>query len=261
MRRREALKVLGAGVTLPVLGGITGRDLAALGAEIRAGAAPKPVAGQLGYLDAHQNATVTAVADLILPRTDTPGAADVGVNEFIDRIVGSWYGGRERGDFLVGLMRIDEMARDRNGRDFVSLPREAQVALLGELEAESFALKEAQEAAAAAARGPGPYEFSIQDLPPAASDAPRAGLADEDETPWNEHIFQRLKYLTLYGYYTSRDGLIEEHHYRTVPGEARGCVPYEEVHGHTPLEPPGPSSAGDAVRSDTAGSAWGGHDA
>jgi hypothetical protein len=176
---------------------------------------------------------VTAISELIIPRTDTPGAADAGVNEFIDRIVASWYTSRERGDFMVGLARIDDMSQQRWDRDFVDLEESDQVTLLTELEAESFALKEAQEAAEAEARGEGPFDFPTEDVHDSRMAAPGAGAtAGTGEQPWDEHIFSRLKYLTLYGYYTSEEGAVGELHFRIIPGEFKGCVPYEEVHGH-----------------------------
>ncbi len=76
--------------------------------------------------------------------------------------------------------------------------------------------------------------------------APAGGDATDHGPPWREHIFQRLKYLTLYGYYTSEEGLGEELHFRIIPGEFKGCVPYEEIHGHPHRggEPAGPPDAG-----------------
>jgi hypothetical protein len=245
MKRREALKLLGAATTLPVLGQITAEELAALGTWLPSSRTTRPVTGQLTYLNAHQNATVTAIAELILPRTNTPGATDAGVNEFIDLIVGSWYSDRERGDFVAGLIDIDARSQAR-GTDFVDLDEADQIALLTELEAESFALREAQEDAFAAARGEGPYDFPTEDVPDSRmSAAPGAPGAATEGPPWNEHIFQRLKYLTLYGYYTSEEGA-EELHFRIIPGEFKGCVPYEEIHGHSGRsgEPAGGSSRG-----------------
>jgi len=232
MKRRDAIKAMGAVTALPVLGQISSRDLAALGARIRTGGV-KPVTGPLATLDAHQNATVTTIAELIIPETDTPGAAAVGVNEFMDVIVGEWYDAPDREAFLVGLARIDGMTGDRWDRPFVDCEPADQVDVLTELEAESFALKERQEAAAAAARGEGPFDFPTGDVPDSRVDAaPAAVEAEPEEIPWNEHIFQRLKYLTLYGYYTSEEGAVGELHFKIIPGEFQGCLPYEEVHGH-----------------------------
>ena len=53
----------------------------------------------LRTLDSHQNATVTAIAEMIIPRTETAGATDVGVNQFIDLILTEWYSDEERDGF------------------------------------------------------------------------------------------------------------------------------------------------------------------
>ena len=232
MKRRDAIKAMGAVTALPVLGQISAGDLAALGARIRTGGV-KPVTGPLATLDAHQNATVTTVAELIIPETDTPGAAAAGVNEFIDVIVGEWYEEEERATFLSGLSRIDAMATGRWNRPFIDCDEADQIVLLTELEAESFALKEAQEAAAAARRGEGPYDFPTEDVSDSRmATGPAAVETEAEQIRWNEHIFQRLKYLTLYGYYTSEEGAVGELHFTIIPGEFQGCLPYEEVHGH-----------------------------
>ena len=51
-------------------------------------------------------ATVTAMADQILPKTDTPGALDVGVPAFIDRMLAGYYTDKERGIVRAGLVAV-----------------------------------------------------------------------------------------------------------------------------------------------------------
>ncbi|MEM9260971.1 MAG: gluconate 2-dehydrogenase subunit 3 family protein [Bacteroidota bacterium] len=46
---------------------------------------------------------ITKVADTIIPRTDTPGASDVGVPEVIDRMVGDVYGEEIQAHSKLGL--------------------------------------------------------------------------------------------------------------------------------------------------------------
>src|ERR1700756_3118166 len=58
-------------------------------------------------LNAHQHATVKAMAEMIIPRTDTPGASDVGVADFIDLILTEWYEDADRGRFLAGINDVD----------------------------------------------------------------------------------------------------------------------------------------------------------
>src|SRR5437773_1309452 len=75
MQRREALKLLLAGGVLPALP----TDVFAFfqGAH--------PASGySLRTLNPHQNDTVVAMIDQIIPETDTPGAKGARVNEFID---------------------------------------------------------------------------------------------------------------------------------------------------------------------------------
>ena len=52
-----------------------------------------------------------AVADRILPRTDTPGAADVGVPAFIDRLYGEFMTPAERQLLTDGLTAVDAAAK------------------------------------------------------------------------------------------------------------------------------------------------------
>ncbi|MFM8567328.1 MAG: gluconate 2-dehydrogenase subunit 3 family protein [Gemmatimonadota bacterium] len=66
-------------------------------------------------LTADERATVAAMVDGILPRTDTPGALDVGVPAFIDVIVADWMTAAERDEFRAGLTALDARARAAYG--------------------------------------------------------------------------------------------------------------------------------------------------
>lgn len=77
-----------------------------------------------------QAAIAGAVADRILPRTDTPGAADVGVHAFIDLLYGEFMTPAERKMLTDGLDSVDAAARSAHGRVFIILPADQQDALL-----------------------------------------------------------------------------------------------------------------------------------
>src|SRR5579863_7481778 len=62
------------------------------------------------------------LCDLIIPRTDTPGASDAGVPEFIDRRLGASPDLAAR--FRQGLSLL--------GVDFIHLPQDRQVAILSD---------------------------------------------------------------------------------------------------------------------------------
>jgi len=93
------------------------------------------------YIDQHvptlfserERAAVSAAAEQIIPRTDTPGAIDAGVPRFIELLVQDWFTESERSDFLVGLTDLLQ----RSGGDFAALNAAQQLALLETIEAES----------------------------------------------------------------------------------------------------------------------------
>ena len=138
MQRRELLKVIGAAAALPFVPRAAEAALQAgqsLHARIAA-TAPAGAAPALRTLNAHQGALVTTIAEMIIPRTDTPGATDARVTEFIDLLLTEWYPDAERDRFVAGLDQIDERSRAANGgRDFLALAAPERVAVLKTLDA------------------------------------------------------------------------------------------------------------------------------
>ncbi len=81
------------------------------------------------FLNAHQNETLIAVSDVIIPETDTPGAKTALVNRFIDRLL-SAETGETRQSFLNALAFLDGEAVSRFKAPFAQLPHESQVELM-----------------------------------------------------------------------------------------------------------------------------------
>jgi gluconate 2-dehydrogenase gamma chain len=90
---------------------------------------PRPAA-QTSYLTPAQRAIMSAIADRIIPRTDTPGAADVGVPAFIDLLYGEFMSPAERQLLTDGLGRVEAAATSTHGVSFPTLGAERQDALL-----------------------------------------------------------------------------------------------------------------------------------
>ena len=111
MDRRDALRLLATGAALQ----LAPRNLLVVLREARAQLVT-PVA--LRTLNPHQDATVKAMAEFILPKTDTPGATDVGAGEFIDLMLTEWYDEQDR-------------AREAMRRIVVRLGKRAKVAIIG----------------------------------------------------------------------------------------------------------------------------------
>lgn len=126
MERREALRLLAAGTALQLAPGKLLSVLREARVLLGIQAAPRT-------LNTHQNATVRAMADLILPRTETPGASDVGASEFIDLILTEWCDEPDRVRFLTGLVDVDVRTKSLFGKDFVECSPDLQAEILASL--------------------------------------------------------------------------------------------------------------------------------
>src|SRR5205809_3392313 len=130
MRRREAVRFLGAALALPFLP--RGAEAAIkLGEQIH-----RRLGGDVPFrtLNPDQQKLVTMIAEMIIPETDTPGATSVKVPEFIDLILTEWASDDERATFLAGLKDIDTRAATMGAPRFVDLSAAKKVDLLTALD-------------------------------------------------------------------------------------------------------------------------------
>jgi hypothetical protein len=124
--RREAIKratlVLGAALSPSILAGV----LHAQAASVRPSGKPR-------YLSAPQFETMAAIAERIIPKTDTPGALDVGVPAFIDLMYGEYLTPDEKRVLAAGLAGVDAASASKKQRGFPQLAAAEQDALLKEI--------------------------------------------------------------------------------------------------------------------------------
>jgi gluconate 2-dehydrogenase gamma chain len=186
MDRREALKrtalLMGGVVSAPAIMGIL------KGCTAKPGIDWKPV-----FLTEDQASVVTQVAEIIIPRTDTPGAKDVGVPSFIDQILKEVYSAEDQKFFTDGLLAFNEEAKKEHGDFFAALADEDQVAL-------------------------------VRKVHDQAVEAERA----TDPAPKRPFILA-MKELTMLGFFTSEAGATQVLQYLPVPGAYKGCIPLSEA--------------------------------
>lgn len=123
---------------------------------------------------------VACLADLVIPRTDTPGAIDAGVPEFMHTVLERWCTDTEFSVFAEGLSWLERAAGERYGGAFARCAEAEQTVLLHEAEVQARDWHRAH-----------PEKVSADSL--------------IGKTPIDEHIpfFTRLKELVTVGYYTS----------------------------------------------------------
>ena len=180
MNRREVLLLLAGTAALP-------DQLLAIGRTVH----KRVRLGSLRTLNPHQNETVATIAELIIPKTDTPGAREAGVPAFIDVMLAEWFDDEMRQGFTAALANVDERSRAAFGKDFIGCTPQQQAEILQDLD----------------------YEL--------------ARLRDT-KSDTSKNFFQGMKWLTLTGYYTSEVGATTEQHFRVVPGRYEPCYPLEQ---------------------------------
>jgi hypothetical protein len=188
MRRRDVIRALTAGLALPTIDALTPDTMWASARAIHHRIRRIQQDQELLVLTEHQNAMVSALAELIIPETDTPGATAARVNRFVDVMLAEWFDEDAREAFLRGLVALDARSVNTFGTPFLGLDEAQQTVLLHGLDAELAALRQ-------------------------------AGL------PTGDHFFQRMKWLTLFGYYTSEVGATQELEQVIVPGRYDPCGP------------------------------------
>jgi hypothetical protein len=132
------------------------------------------------------------VAELIIPATDTPGAREAGVPQFIDRALANYYDKAQVEQLIGGLTRMDADAGAAHGSVFTALTSQQQVELLTTYEQEAITLR--------------------------------------TQTPSQKnHFFPVLEDMVTVGYFTSEPGATVALQYDPVPGAYHGCVPLAEI--------------------------------
>ena len=183
MDRRHLLKVLGATAAFAGLSPLELEALLTPGGTSRAGWA---------FFTEAQREAIAALSDLIIPTTDTPGAVETGVVEYIELIVSEWYNDEERERFMRGLAHLDAHAESTTGVRFAYAGESRQASILKGMEAEGRALEQ----------------------------------SDPDA---EQSFFHQARGLVLHGYYTSEIGMKEELLFVGIPGYYDGYAPISEI--------------------------------
>jgi hypothetical protein len=148
-------------------------------------------------LKPHELAIVSAVSEIMIPRTETPGAKDVGVPAFIDLMLKDVYTQEDRDRYLKGLAEFDAAAQGQpGGKKFVEMEGGQQLALVRQFHDASVI----EERRATHPRGQLKRPFILM-----------------------------TKEMTLLGFFTSEAGATRVLQYVAIPGSYHGCIPLEQA--------------------------------
>ena len=183
--RREAMLRVGM-----LMGGVISAPALSIlsGCQTRTDTAAE---GQLFTAD--QDRMIAEVAELIIPATETPGAKDAQVPEFIRAVVRDCYPEKDQQSFKNGLEQLEKESQTTFDRSFVELEQEQQIQLLTKAESDARAQRDQNK------------------------DNKDAGIP----------FFLMMKELTLIGYFTSEPGATQALNYVQNPGSYDACTPLE----------------------------------
>ncbi len=152
---------------------------------------------------------VAEIAEIIIPKTATPGAKDAGVGPFIEMMLKDCYTATQQNHFAKGLDALEEASKKANGgKKFLESTPAQQTALLKSFEAMSNEEAKKNETAKKVVDA----ETGLAKETKAKAEAP--------PTPF----FKIMKELTLLGYFTSEVGAKQALVHVDVPGKYVGCV-------------------------------------
>lgn len=97
---------------------------------------------QPSFLSVEQGKVLQTVADILIPRTDTPGALDAGVPEYVDMMLKDTMAEEEQQQVLAGFKGFLEQCKAAMGKAFSDCSAEEQLSFLQKLEKEAMDSKE-----------------------------------------------------------------------------------------------------------------------
>jgi hypothetical protein len=191
MNRREALK----GTAMIFGYALTGSTVAALMQSCESG--PK-LDWTPKVLSKEQAQILSRIIDRVLPETETPGGLDVGVDQFIDKMLNNVFPEVIQNGFAGGIDSFNQEAKNLHGKDFVKLEGEQQDDVIRIFEEKS-----------------GPLPGSMWGF----------SFGEPKEFPF----YRMMKELALIGYFHSEKIGKEVLAYNPIPGPYEGCIPYSDV--------------------------------
>jgi hypothetical protein len=191
MDRRNALKktglLAGAAVTMPTMLSL----LQSCKNEPR-------LTWQPQFFTDKEAKTIGALVDMILPRTDTPGALDVKVDVFIDKVIAKTYKKEGQQNMRDEIAAFNERCKEHFGADFTGLKEDKRRAVL-KVE-EKLSGKFSQGVWGTSVGKQEPIEF-----------------------------YRAMKSMAIWAYLTSEEIGKNVLNYDPIPGDYEGCIPLSEV--------------------------------
>lgn len=136
---------------------------------------------------------IAELAEMIIPRTDTPGAKDANVHNYIINVMLNCTGAKEQNRFVAGIQEIEDYAADKFGKDFL------KCTLKEKSEALNYVVDNSR------------YSISI--------------LNKINDKFLGTPFYTKFKALVVEGFCLSKPGATQAFAYDYIPGSYEACIP------------------------------------
>jgi hypothetical protein len=199
MERRELLKMIAVLTGTAVVGGeffltgCTNTDTAGLNFST----------SNIALLD--------EVAETIIPATSTPGAKDAKVGEFMKVIVTDCYPKASQDAFMKGITELQDACKKMHNKSFMDCDVAQRKQFLLSLEEEAK-----------------PFNKAVDEKDKPRREELKAKDKEYDFVASPKHYYTMMKQLTLWGYFSSKEGATKALRHNPVPGKYDGAFPYKK---------------------------------
>lgn len=149
------------------------------------------------FLSSAQFNLLTAIADTLMPKTNTPSASEVGVPKHLDQVLQVLFEKKAQTEFVANLAELDNNCQKINGKTFLNCSASEREAYLVRLDKEPNVF------------APTMWGITLADNPP------------------KHTFFNGLKGMIVSSYFTSKEIGMNHLMYEPIPGDYIGCMPYD----------------------------------
>ena len=173
------------------------------------------------FFSGAEMALIGALADTIIPDTDTPGAVAAGVPGVIQGLASDWGDDDYRKYLRGGLAKLGDKLRQEAGQAFADLSPARRESLLAAVDARAFAKAETKVDS---------EQTATEDDEAGYGSADGETIPDEaiDADALQNEFYRAFKNTVATAYYMSEIGATQELAYEAVPGEWIGDAPLSE---------------------------------
>lgn len=147
------------------------------------------------------------VAEVILPRTTTPGAKDANVGLMALILANDCYTSKERDVLVKGLQSLDQQSQKDYGSPYLLLSTQQKTEFVTQLDVDAKTYNNKKDIYYLSVT---PYDRNSKDDKPLA------------------HYFTLIKQLTLFSFFTSKIGATQVLRYEATPGKYNGELEYKK---------------------------------